>query len=73
METRFYKMLIKKAGGNASKGSKSYQISIPSKWAQTLGITEDERLVKLSFDGSSINISKVTDEDDCSHSMKMKS
>ena len=51
IEKRKVKILINSAGGNASKNSKSYRVSLPSKWMQKMDITKDCRAVKLSFNG----------------------
>lgn len=63
METRYYKVLIRKPGGNASRNAKGYNLSLPPKWAQKLGITEAERTVKLTFNGTSVKIEKANTEE----------
>ena len=50
--------MINKVGGNASKGSLNYRVSIPTPWMQEWGISENDREVKLSFDGEKIIIEK---------------
>ena len=52
METRTSKLIIGTAGGTAAKGSKTYKISIPSKWVRELSL--DEKKLQLVFDGKSI-------------------
>lgn len=49
------------AGGNASKNSISNKISIPHAWLDVMNIDEDNREVKLTFDGSKIVIEKKID------------
>ena len=58
MEERNLKILMNKSGGNASKGSYSYKMSIPSSWAKQMGVTPEERTMKVSFDGEKIIIEK---------------
>lgn len=55
-ETRTCKVLIGSPGGNASKNAKNYRVSIPPKWAQELGISEENREVELTFIGNAIVI-----------------
>jgi len=52
-------IMINKVGGNASKGSMNYRVSIPTPWMQEWGISEIDRAVKLTFDGEKIIIEKV--------------
>lgn len=46
------------AGGNASKNAVSNKISIPQSWLNVMNISEDDREVKLIFNGSQIIIEK---------------
>lgn len=57
-ETRKRNISIGKAGGNASVNAKTYKISIPSNWMTEMGIDEENREVRLSFDGEKIIIEK---------------
>lgn len=50
MDKRELKVLISKAGGNASAEAKSYKISIPSAWIKKIGITQEDRICEVSFD-----------------------
>lgn len=59
MEKRICNIQIGKPGGNASKGAKNYRISIPSIWAQQMGITQEDKTVSISFDGQRIIIEKT--------------
>lgn len=54
MEEREINVMINKVGGNASKSSKNYRISIPTVWAKELDINPDNRKMKASFDGKKI-------------------
>lgn len=59
-EQRDYNVMVNLAGGNAGKDSKTYRISIPSKWANELGITKENRAVTLTFtDDKKIIIEKA--------------
>lgn len=58
MEKRKSNISIAKPGGTAGKGSLTYRAIMPSAWMQELGITQDDRSVLLSFDGSKITIEK---------------
>ena len=58
METRSANIIITSPGGTASKGSCTYKLSLPSVWIKELGITDNSKQVELSFDGTSITISK---------------
>ena len=55
MERRIAKLIVGKAGGTAGKDSKTYKISLPSKWVAELGLIESK--MEISFDGERIMIS----------------
>lgn len=55
MERRIAKLIVGKAGGTAGKDSKTYKISLPSKWVAELGPIESK--MEISFDGERIIIS----------------
>ena len=59
MEKRICNIQIGKPGGNASKGARNYRISIPSLWAQKIGMTPEDKTVSISFDGQRIIIEKT--------------
>lgn len=59
MEKRFAKMNISAAGGTAAEGAKTYKLTIPSGWAQKLGVKENNRQVELTLDGDRIIIKKT--------------
>jgi len=42
------------AGGNAGKNSKSYKLSIPSEWINTLGIDENNKYVEIEINDDNI-------------------
>ena len=54
METRKTKLIVGSAGGTAGKGSKTYKISIPSKWANEMELEQKD--IELCFDGKSITL-----------------
>lgn len=56
-ETRYTKISSSSAGGTASAGSKTYKISLPSSWVNSL----NTRDVVVSFDGESITITPRQD------------
>ena len=56
METRLGKIMVGKAGGTASSGSKTYKISLPSAWVTAMGFAGEGGQVLLSFDGEGITI-----------------
>ena len=58
MEKRKAKISIGTAGGTAGKGAKTYKLTIPSSWIASMGITEDDRDVELSFDGDTIVVAR---------------
>ena len=59
MEQRIAKVSSSAAGGTAGAGSKTYKVTIPSRWIRTMGITADDREVVLRFEGDKIVISKI--------------
>ncbi len=59
MEERKGKILINKAGGNASPAARSYRVVLPPTWMNALGISESNREITLQFDGESIVIRPV--------------
>lgn len=56
MERRTAKVNISSAGGTAAKGSKTYKITLPTKWVETMGINEERREVELTFDGTAVTL-----------------
>lgn len=55
MERRISKLIVGKAGGTAGKDSKTYKISLPSRWIAELGLTDSK--LEMAFDGERIMIS----------------
>lgn len=58
MKKRILKVTIGKAGGNASKASKKYLMTIPNAWAQQMKIEPNDRTFVAEFDGEKIIIKK---------------
>ena len=56
METRSAKLIVNKSGGTASEKSKTYRVTIPNSWVEQLGISEENREIELSFDGTEITV-----------------
>ena len=56
METRNAKLIINKSSGTASEKSKTYRVTIPNSWVEQLGISEDNREIELSFNGTEITV-----------------
>ena len=54
-ERRIANLIVGKAGGTAGKDSKTYKVSLPSKWVAELGLTDTK--MEISFDGERIIIS----------------
>lgn len=63
MEKRIANIIIQNPEGTASKASCSYKVALPSTWVNQLGVDPDNRQLLLSFDGTSITISKVLNFD----------
>jgi len=55
MERRIANLIVGKAGGTAGKNSKTYKVSLPSKWIAELGLADSE--IEIAFDGERIIIS----------------
>lgn len=62
-ETRKAKMLMGSPGGNAGKGASYYRVGIPPVWAQTMGVSSEDRDLLLTFDGKRVIIEKAKPED----------
>lgn len=58
MERRMGKIIIHASGGTAGKGSNTCKLTLPSSWMKEMGISEEEREVELTFDGSTITVAK---------------
>ncbi len=55
MERRIAKLIVGKAGGTAGKNSKTYKVSLPTKWVSELSLADSK--MEMSFDGERIIIS----------------
>lgn len=55
-------IIIAKAGGNASKNSLNYKISLPINMIKELGVTMEDRLVNVSCIDGKIIIEKAKAE-----------
>ena len=58
IETRTAKMIITSPGGTSSKNAEGFRLNIPTVWARDMGITKENRNVKLSYEGGKITIEK---------------
>ena len=61
MEIRKRKLSITKVGGNASVNSKRASIGLPMPWLEKMGLDENTRDIKMSFDGNKIVIEKLNE------------
>lgn len=58
METRKCKISVGKPGGNASKGAENYRLSIPTIWARDMGLSKEDRKLRISYENKRIIIEK---------------
>lgn len=72
MEIRKANIIVGSAGGNTSKSSNNYKISIPNQWINEMGISKDNKEVNISFDGEKIVISKKESFDEFLNRKKAK-
>ena len=59
METRNTKVSFNKSGGTARGEAITNRITISTRWIKELGITKDDREVKLTLDNDRIIIEKL--------------
>lgn len=59
VEIRKMKVLFSKAGGTASANSYTTKISLPKSWINEMGITKEDREVKMSFIDGKIIIERT--------------
>ena len=59
MERRLARINSSTAGGTAGTGAKTHKVTLPSRWLQAMGITDENREVELAFDGHQIIITRV--------------
>lgn len=64
MEVRKAKLIANKAGGNSSKGSFNYKVSIPNIWVKDLGLGPENRDICIYFENDKIIIKKDDKEGD---------
>lgn len=58
MEHRNAKVNISAAGGTAAKNSKTYKVTLPTTWLEKMGITEEHRDLELTYNGTTITLSR---------------
>jgi hypothetical protein len=58
MEKRNAKVNISSAGGTASKGAKTYKVTLPTTWMRAMGVNSSQPKMNLTFNGSEIVISR---------------
>ena len=58
-DIRNAKINFNKSGGNASKNSYTSRLTIPTSWIKEMGITEENREVKLVIEDNKIIIEKI--------------
>ena len=58
MDHRNAKVNISAAGGTAAKNSKTCKVTLPTIWLEEMGITEKHREVELTFNGTTITLSR---------------
>ena len=58
MERRTAKVNISSAGGTASEGSKTCKVTIPTAWLGVMGVSEEQRELELTFDGTKITLAR---------------
>lgn len=63
MEIRTRNVSISKVGGNASKNSKRANIGLPMPWLEEMGISEENRTIKMIFEGNKIILEKLESEE----------
>ncbi len=68
VEIRIAKLIVGKAGGTAGKDSKTYKVSLPSKWIAELGLADSK--MEIAFDGERIIISPLLSMDEFSEKKK---
>ena len=61
MERRVAKINISSAGGTASSGSKTCKVTLPTSWVEAMGIDGDRRELELTFDGTTVTLSRRLD------------
>ncbi len=62
METRKSKAVLRRPGGNASKNAEAYRVNIPTKWAKDMGITPDDRNLKITYEDKKMIVEKAPED-----------
>lgn len=70
MEKRTAKVNISAAGGTAAKGSRTCKVTLPTTWLESMGISESQRELELSFDGERITLSRPDAVSDAGHDVR---
>ena len=58
-EERILKVSFNKSGGTAGKNGMTTRVTLPIKWVRNLGVTEEDREIKVKIDGNRIIIEKL--------------
>lgn len=61
LETRKAKMIVNRSGGKRG-GSSTFRATLPASWVREMGLSEDQRNLKLEFDGETIIIKNNEEE-----------
>lgn len=64
MEYRSAVLITNRSGGNASKSSNTYRVTLPNTWIEALNLNEQNKNLELSFDGKRIIVEPKTDTND---------
>lgn len=56
MERRIAKVNISSAGGTAASGSRTCKVTLPTRWVEAMGISEEQRELELCFDGTTVQL-----------------
>lgn len=73
MEKRLARINSSAAGGTAGTGAKTHKVTLPSRWLQAMGITDENQEVELAFDGQQITITRVVTIEEFYHEKKAQS
>jgi len=61
MEQRTIKALVYKTKNKKGFETKNFRTNLPKTWCENMGLSENDRDITLSFDGSCIKIEKKKD------------
>ena len=62
METRIARISATHPGGNSGKGALKYRVQLPAPWIHELGISAEEREMKLTLQDEQIILEKLKKE-----------